>query len=251
MNSPDAVGELGPVPLLEPLTYPGRWVDAPTLLDGDTLRPLDGFPRDAGRVPVLAIGSNGSPAQLSYKLRRAGVSGVVPLVPVRVDGLGVGLSAHVSRVGYVAASPYLSPDVTSALLVTWLDEEQLDVVDGSEIPNYWRALLPSSKVPILQSDGQPLPGDGVSLYVNARGLLGHPDGSLRESGEQRAVLEILLAESAALRELFGPTPESWMERARADGQLAVRGSEIFRREGWLVRREEFDHFEPASPAAPT
>lgn len=248
MNSPDSIGELGPVPLLEPLAYPGRWVDTPTLLGNGTLRPLGGTPASAlfsGRVPVLAIGSNGSPAQLSYKLRRAGVADVVPLVPVRVAGFGVGLSAHVSRAGYVAASPYLSPDVTSSLLVTWLDEQQLEAVDSSEFPHYWRARLPSTEVPVVRPDGRPLPGDGVFVYVNARGLLGRQDGSLRQSASQRDVLGGLLAESAGLRELFGTTPESWVTRAMADGRLAARGSEVFRREGWLIRREEFDRFESA------
>lgn len=247
MNQPVDARELGPVPLLEPLTYPGRWVDEATLLDGDVLRPLGDFPISAGRVPVLAIGSNGSPAQLSYKLRQAGVSGQVPMLPVRVTGLSVGLSAHISRVGYVAASPFLAADATSTLLVTWLDEDQLTVVDSTELPNYWRVFLPSADVPVARLDGEPMPGGGAFLYVNARGLLGRPDGSLRRSGEQRTVLAGLLAESARLRELFGQTPESWVERAREDGQLAVRGSEVFRQEGWLVRREEFRRFDTTQP----
>lgn len=241
------VRTMGPVPLLEPLAYPGRWVTSPTLLDGELLRPLDAtYPVADGRVPVLAVGSNGSPAQLSHKLGRAaaGTSRTVPLEPVRVAGLGVGLSGHVSRVGYVAASPYLDPELTSDLLVTWLDADQLALVDASELPHYWRAFLPHDAVPVTRHDGSPLPGDGVHAYVNARGLLGHPDGTLRPSADQQAVLTALLAESAQLRTLCGgnATPRAWVERAGADGQFAVRASEILRQEGWLLPHEEFRRF---------
>ena len=241
------VRAMGPVPLLEPLSYPGRWVTSPTLLDGELLRPLEAsYPVAAGRVPVLAVGSNGSPAQLSHKLSRAaaGTSRTVPLEPVRVAGLGVGLSGHVSRVGYVAASPYLDPEVTSDLLVTWLDADQLALVDASELPNYWRAFLPQDAVPVTRPDGSPLPGDGVHAYVNARGLLGRLDGTLRASDTQHIVLAALLAESAQLRALCGgaATPLSWVQQARADDKFAVRASEILRQEGWLLPHEEFRRF---------
>lgn len=239
------VRDYGPVPLLEPLAYPGRWVTAAALLDGDVLRPLPGAcpTAEPGRVPVLAIGSNGAPAQLSHKLRAGGTSRAVPLEPVRVAGLGVASSGHVSRAGYVAASPYLAPDATSCPLVTWLDEEQLALVDASEHPNYWRVFLPADAVRVARVDGSRLPGTGVYAYVNARGLLGRGDGTLRAAADQRALLTELLAESAALRVLCGGDgPDDWVRRARADSRFAATATEVFRDEGWLMPHEDFQRF---------
>lgn len=240
------VRTLGPVPLLQPLAYPGRWVTAPTLLDGELLHPLDAaYPVADGRVPVLAVGSNGAPAQLSHKLARtAGISRTVPMEPVRVAGLGVGVSGHVTRVGYVAASPYLAPGITSDLLVTWLDPEQLALVDSTEVPNYRRVFLPAEDVPVTRADGTPLTGGGVHAYVNARGLLGRPDRTLRPVTGQLALLTALLAESAALRALCAadPTPRGWLRLAGESADFAAQASDIFRREGWVVPREEFRRF---------
>ncbi|UGY95151.1 hypothetical protein [Streptomyces gobiensis] len=232
---------LGAVPLLEPLAYPGRVVDRPGLLSGGELLPLRGYDA-AGRVPVLAVGSNASPAQLSYKLARAGVSGTVPMVPVRVRGVGVGLSGHISRVGYVSASPWLLLGRESALVVTWLEEAQLAAVDRTELP-FKRAFLPADEFPVtVPGDGADIAGAsfiGAYVYVNRRGVLGYPDGSLRAGGEQRSVLAGLLRQSVRLRELFGATPESWVRRAREDPELAGKGTAVFRDEGWVVEQPEF------------
>ncbi|MBB1243949.1 hypothetical protein GL263_10330 [Streptomyces durbertensis] len=231
------------VPLRAPLSYPGRWVDEPSLLRGDHLLPLGSFPVSAsGRVAVLAVGSNGSPAQLHHKLTRAGVSRTVPLVPVRVSGLAVGLSGHLSRAGYVAASPCLCPGADTSLTVTWLTPAQLAALDATELPNYWRAYLPAADVPVSTTDGRPLPADGVHVYVNARGLLSNPDGSPRRTADQRTVISSLLAESDRLRTLFGPTPDTWVRRALADPGLSALGTAAFHAEGWVRPHDGFRHF---------
>ncbi len=68
-------------------------------------RPLDsllqaaGGPPTAARTPVLAVGSNASPAQVRRKMANAGLATQVPITAVRVRGLTVGVSAHVSRPG--------------------------------------------------------------------------------------------------------------------------------------------------------
>ncbi|MYS52000.1 hypothetical protein GTW46_18350, partial [Streptomyces sp. SID6013] len=60
------------VPREEPLLYPGAWPRESGLLVGDRLLPLDQPAREEweedGRIPVLAIGSNASPAQLRHKM---------------------------------------------------------------------------------------------------------------------------------------------------------------------------------------
>ncbi|EFL23169.1 conserved hypothetical protein, partial [Streptomyces himastatinicus ATCC 53653] len=130
----------GDVPAEVPLIYPGRPVTTPTLLTGGELHPLDLtlLERYRQRHPVIAVGSNASPAQLHYKLSRPGHPATVPMVPVLVHGIAVGCSAHIGRYGYVASAPYGDPAARTPLVVSWLDDAQLDAVDRTEVPNYQR-----------------------------------------------------------------------------------------------------------------
>ncbi|MFF7331342.1 hypothetical protein ACIQU5_18070 [Streptomyces sp. NPDC090306] len=232
----EALGLAG-APRDHPLSYPGVWPAASSLLDGDRLLPLDQreFP---GRTPVLAVGSNASPAQLRHKMAEFGVTSALPMVRARVTGLGVGVSAHVSRMGYVSASPFHAPDAERELFVLWLDARQLAVVDASEGAsrpdgNYARAWLPAEAVRIEPADGTSPPG--AYGYVNRHGILHDGTGTpLRHNGE-RALLTELLRTVPALRALFGSTPEEFAERARADAELCARGTRLFLAEGMVTR----------------
>ncbi|MFI1800922.1 hypothetical protein ACH427_26705 [Streptomyces sp. NPDC020379] len=258
---------LGHAPAERPLTYPGRPVTAPALLSGHTLTPLTpvpGEPLGAWRVatgaagqpvldavltglgsatagrrhPVVAVGSNASPAQLHHKLARRGLPTTVPMVPVRVRGIGVGCSGHIGRHGYVAAAPYAEPGAELTLVISWLDTAQLREVDRTEF-NYRRALLPGARFPMLMPSGEAL--GGAYLYVSLHGVLtdtadGRP---LPGGGDQRALLTRLLTSSPALRELLGPGPESWVDRARADEAVRHEGKRIFREHGWVLTDSGF------------
>ncbi|MEU9241934.1 hypothetical protein [Streptomyces sp. NPDC048385] len=220
-----------------PLTYPGAWPPDSALLDGDRLLPLDSLVHGNGRVPVLAVGSNASPAQLQHKMAESGVSGPIPMVRARVAGLDVGVSAHVSRLGYVSASPVASPSAVRELFVLWLDGRQLEVIDASEgVPlpngNFERAWLPAPAVRATLADGTALPG--VHAYVNRHGVLHDGTGTPRRHPGERALLTELLADSAELRELFGGTPEQFCARARADSALCRRGTRLFAQWRWAV-----------------
>ncbi|MEU1163143.1 hypothetical protein ABZ372_21700 [Streptomyces sp. NPDC005921] len=220
-----------------PLTYPGGWPADSALLDGDRLSPLDRLVYDDGRVPVLAVGSNASPAQLRHKMAEFGVSGPIPMVRGRVTGLDVGVSAHVSRLGYVSAAPVHSPSSVRELFVLWLDGRQLEVIDASEgVPlpngNFRRVRLPAPDVRVALADGTTLPG--VHAYVNRHGVLHDGTGTPRRHPGERALLTELLTESAELRELFGITPEEFCARARADSALCRRGTRLFAERGWAV-----------------
>lgn len=191
-----------------------------------------GHPRTEDRVPLLAIGSNASPAQLRHKLRD---NAVVPMTKARVTGIGIGVSAHVSLMGYVSASPFRAKGAPRELFVIWLDADQLRMIDASEglfTPggNYQRITLSSS--PAQLESGQ-LP-DGVQLYVNRRGVLHNGSPEPRPHGGQRALLASLLSESARLRELFGGTPEEFVARARGDRALCAAGTRLFAEEGWTT-----------------
>ncbi|MEU2421277.1 hypothetical protein ABZ619_09625 [Streptomyces sp. NPDC007851] len=220
-----------------PLTYPGDWPADSGLLDGDRLLPLERLVHDDGRVPVLAVGSNASPAQLQHKMAESGVIGAIPMVRARVTGLAVGVSAHVSRLGYVSASPVESATSVSELFVLWLDGRQLEVIDASEgVPlpngNFARAWLPAPAVRVGLADGTTLPG--VHAYVNRHGVLHDGTGTPRHHPGESDLLAELLAGSSELRELFGVSPEEFCARARADAELCRRGTRLFAERGWAV-----------------
>lgn len=224
---------LAEAPREYPLLYPGAWPLESGLLDGDRLLPLDRLTYEDGadRVPVLAIGSNASPGQLRHKMAEFGIDAPIPMVKARVTGVDIGVSAHVSRMGYVSASPVRAPGVVRELFVLWLDAEQLAVIDASEgVPmaagNFDRAWLPAPDVRVETADGTVL--RGTYAYVNRHGVLHDGTGApRRHPGAQRPLLTELLHGSAALRELFGVTPEEFCARARGDRLLCARGTRLF------------------------
>lgn len=235
-GTPLAALGLDKAPRDHPLIYPGAWPPFSALLDGDLLRPLDRYVHP-GRTPVLAVGSNASPAQLRHKMAESGITSPVPMVKARVTGLGIGVSAHVSRMGYVSASPFEAPGAVRELFVIWLDDAQLAVVDASEgahVPdgNYARVWLPRSTAAVALPDGRQL--DGSHVYVNRHGVLRDHTGAPRTHPGQHALLGELLGGSAELRRLFGATPEEFCARARADAALCERGTRLLAREGLVT-----------------
>ncbi|MFI8169686.1 hypothetical protein ACIGAN_25465 [Streptomyces sp. NPDC085931] len=220
---------LADAPREHPLLYPGAWPADSGILDGDRFLPPERLVY-ADRTPVLAIGSNGSPGQLRHKMREFGISTPLPMVKARVTGVDAGVSAHVSRMGYVSASPVGAPDTVRALFVLWPDAEQLAVIDASEgvpVPggNFDRAWLPAPAVRVDLADGTRLPG--VYAYVNRHGVLHDGTGVPRTHPGQRELLTELLVALPRLRELFGVVPEEFCARARADRRLCERGTRLF------------------------
>ncbi|MFF4353060.1 hypothetical protein [Streptomyces sp. NPDC001530] len=236
MGAPDprtleALG-LAEAPRDHPLSYPGAWPEQSGLLDGDRLLPLTRLVYE-DRVPVVAVGSNACPGQLRHKMAEYEVSGTIPMVKARVAAIGVGVSAHVSLLGYVSASPFHAPGTVGELFLTWLDSAQLAVVDASEGVSaaagaYDRAWLPSSDIRIELESGELLPG--AYVYVNRRGVLRDGAGVPRAHPGERVLLASLLAASPRLRELFGKTPEEFCARARFDAELCARGTRLFAEE---------------------
>ncbi|WP_254885552.1 hypothetical protein [Streptomyces sp. NA02950] len=258
------------VPARQPLSYPGRPVTSPTLLTGGELWPLEtaegrlgswpvtgpdgrrvpldsvltrlGVPTAGARAPVIAVGSNASPAQLDHKLSRPGAPYAVPMVPVEVTGIAVGCSAHIGRYGYVASAPYTDPEARTPLVVSWLDTARLAAVDATEYPNYRRVLLPGAKFPMVLPSGERL--GGAYLYIGVRGVLRNPDATapLPGGGDQSALLARLLAASTRLRTLLGPDPRSWVGRAGADPAVREAGTRAFRDEGWALPLDGLRHY---------
>ncbi|MEV4442884.1 hypothetical protein AB0K09_28510 [Streptomyces sp. NPDC049577] len=251
------------VPALHPLTYPGRPVPGPSLLTGRRLLPLRPGGTHLGawlvrnrtlddvlgpypaavRHPVLAVGSNASPAQLAHKFRR--LAATVPMVPARTRGIAVGCSAHIGRAGYVAAAPYADPDAERTLVISWLDAAQLAAVDATEI-HYHRVLLPGGAYPMTLPSGERL--GGAYLYVSRHGVLLDPATRRPRpgGGDQAVLLAGLLRASPRLRALLGPDPEHWVERTAADPAVRAEGTRIFAEEGWVGPEGNFPR--PAAEA---
>lgn len=248
-------------PARHPLSYPGRPVTEPVLLAGEELLALAPGPGRLGtwrvgaaaldqvlaslggavagrRHPVLAVGSNASPAQLAHKLSREGLAATVPMVPVRTRGIGVGCSGHIGRFGYVAAAPYADPAAERVLVAGWLDAGQLAVVDATEL-NYRRVLLRGDAFAMTLPSGVRLAG--AYLYVSKWGVLTDPGSGLARpgGGDQSALLAALLLGSARLRALLGPDPAGWVARAAGDPEVRAAGARVFAAEGWVRRSEGF------------
>lgn len=246
------------VPALDPLSYPGRSADEPVLLCGEQLLKLTPVPAHMGcwpvedgatvdealaelgrppmarRYPVIAIGSNAAPAQLHHKLTRLGLPAVVPMTPLCVSGLGVGVSAHIGLNGYVPNSPYADPDGEARVVLTLLDRDQFQAVDDTEIPRYRKVLLPGGEFPMRLPSGEQL--DAAYLYVNAAGVLAAPDGKPRSPAPQTTLLTELLEQSTLLRRFFA-SPRDWVTKARADQHLRATVKQIFHDAGWVLPQE--------------
>lgn len=178
------------------LDYPGRLASRPALLGGDggeDARRVQTAVGRGGRTPVVALGSNGCLPVLRAKLLGSGCTGVVPLFPVLVSGLIVAHSAHVSRGGYVAATPVVRRTGAARGVLAWFDDEQLAVMDASE-PNYVRHAVSTADYPLTVVHG-PAP-ERFWVYRSVWGALvlhGHP---VRLSTQRR--LHRALADDPAL-----------------------------------------------------
>lgn len=203
-------------PIKEPLTYPGRIPGTSGVLIGDSFRPLQtvagGEPERwhisattlgdlleklgskplNARVPVVAVGSNASPSQLLRKFAGRSVRPVVPMTLAGMTGVVPGVSAHVSKPGYIPATPVVVQGAISRLFVLWLDDVQLHTLDDTE-PNYWRRSLPGESFQVTLDSGVALPR--CFLYVGKHGCLAGTAGQPRRMVDQRTLIQELLAES--------------------------------------------------------
>lgn len=241
-------------PITAPLTYPGTRPPGPAVLvlgqqivrlqDGpggwvasppSGPEPLDSVLAKAGaapmaaRIPVLAVGSNAAPAQLMRKFAAAGARAAVPVTSVRVHGITVGVSAHVSVPGYLPATPVPDPSAVSALHITWLGAAELAVMDATEL-NYTRGALAATHTVQLPS-GQRVTGG--QIYVSRWGYLTSPAGTPLELAPQPELIRQLLAHVPGLSALAGASPAEWVTRTR-DPQARERIKGVLRAAG-LVR----------------
>lgn len=122
----------------------------PSTLD-DTLAGYGAAPVRA-RMPLVAVGSNGSAEVLRGKLHRANLRAVVPTLDARVHNVRPGHSAHVSRPGFVPAAPAHLDGEIASVKVSLVDSAELGRIDLTE-PNYRRQLLSGQRYPLELDDG--------------------------------------------------------------------------------------------------
>jgi hypothetical protein len=90
------------------------------------------------RHPVLAIGSNASPGQLTRKFsdRRfadpASPEGSVPVLMAEVDGVDVVYGAHLAWYGSLPATLLDTPGACARVFITWLTRQQLETMNDTE-----------------------------------------------------------------------------------------------------------------------
>lgn len=245
-------------PITEPLTYPGRipgtsgvlidvkfhslravagaepeqWQMSSTPLSR-VLQQHGGSPMSA-RAPVVAVGSNAAPSQLVRKFATRSARPVVPVTLSDASNLVPGVSAHVSKPGYIPAVPVKVPGAASRLSVLWLDNVQLRILDESE-PNYWRRRLPAESFPVRLESGVAL--SKCFLYVGKHGCLVDTQGQPRRLTDQRTLIQELLDDSPLLRKLCGKSPEEFVARVRGlETREAVRRA--FAKEGKVAAQPD-------------
>ena len=120
------------------------------------------------RTPVLAIGSNQSPQQLT---RKFGGTGEIPVQRARLADFDIYYSAHITAYGAVPAMLQHAPGTAVALSVTWLDDRQLGIMHETELraANYRFAAI--DDIDLALDCGSRL--SDICLYVGVHGHLTH------------------------------------------------------------------------------
>jgi hypothetical protein len=112
-------------------SYPYPAPDASYLFADGEAGPIQGADF-AGRVPVLAHGSNRSPAQLK---RKFGTAARIPVSYGWLADYDVVYSAHITQYGAVASTLQHRPGTRVRLAITWLDQAQLVRMHETEGPS--------------------------------------------------------------------------------------------------------------------
>lgn len=114
--------------LLRAFLYPYAAPDRDFLFSAGQVSPLTKQKvrvQTADRIPVLAVGSNRAPAQLTRKFSHQNISDVIPVTLGWMMHHDIVYSTHVSGYGAVPATLAPSPGTRVRVAVTWLSAGQL------------------------------------------------------------------------------------------------------------------------------
>lgn len=134
---------------------------------GGGVVPFDAAAR-RGRLPVLAVGSNQSPRQLT---RKFGDQGEIPVQRARLADFDIFYSAHITAYGSVPAMLQRSPGTAVMLSLTWLDERQLEAMHATELSAAKYEFAVIEGLDLVLDCGAAM--DSVCLYAGVNGHLVH------------------------------------------------------------------------------
>jgi hypothetical protein len=126
--------------VIDPIDYPfGVPQESYLWKHGEVLRRENfGEADTAGRIAVLAIGSNASPRQLRRKflgepwMPAEGLECEIPVAKVTVVGIDVVYAAHQARYGSIPVTVVDSPGTKVSVFVTWLTNRQFERMNETE-----------------------------------------------------------------------------------------------------------------------
>ena len=124
----------------------------------------------AGRTPVIACGSNRSPAQLARKFRSWPQGTEIPVTLARLADHDVVYSAHFSRYGAMPATLLPAPGVRAEVAITWLTAPQLERMHQTEGAENYR-FVRLDGIDLETADGSRLAV--AHVYWSRRGALRH------------------------------------------------------------------------------
>lgn len=168
--------------------YPFGHPQASYLFRDGGVAPLGDVARAvAGKVAVLASGSNAAPAQLARKYANHAGTVEIPVTRARLRDFDTVFNAHIAAYGSVPATLFPSPGTVLHTFITWLDEAALAIMHATEQPgvNYHFAALDGIDVTVDGLGGL----DRAHAYISVAGCIIH-DGApvaLAEVPAQRRV----------------------------------------------------------------
>ena len=163
----------------DPLQYPFDVPSHSFLWSARGVQPLSPSRRvsdvSGGRRPVLAIGSNASPGQLSRKFADerfadpASPHSSIPVLTATVEDVDVVYGAHLASYGSLPATLLDTPGALAHVFITWLTDPQLERMNETEGLGYAYRLRPVDGV---RCHGEEV--DSAVSYVTVAGacLLG-------------------------------------------------------------------------------
>lgn len=160
-------------PVRHALSYPFEIPTRSYIVAGDGFEELKDSappPDVSGRRPVLALGSNQSPLQLTRKFKDLDL-GPIPVIRARLKDFDVVYSAHVAAYGSIPATLHHCPGAQVTVFVNWLDPAQEARMHETEVAigNYHFGRLDA--ITLAMEVGDDLAS--AYVYVSRRGALMH------------------------------------------------------------------------------
>jgi hypothetical protein len=161
--------------LLRAFLYPYAAPDHDFLFRGGDVIPMmagDVASQISGRMPVLAVGSNRAPVQLTRKFTHQNLSDEIPVTHGWLAHHDIVYSTHITGYGAVPATLAPSPGTRVRVSITWLTPTQLAHMHVTEsVPAHYSFVQLHGRDLELDCGLQP---DHVGMYQSVRGhVFGH------------------------------------------------------------------------------